>query len=254
MKKDFSGSFAFRTDIGRVRQSNEDQALVLMGASGEVFLLVCDGMGGANKGDIASKTAIDSLSASFQKKKRNLIAWLDRVWITQAAKEANKAIFDKAEANPAYKGMGTTMVACLLSGSRMLVANIGDSRAYWLTDGKLVQLTEDQTYVQYLLNTGKITPEQALSHPERHVLMNALGINPSVSLALTSKPYNGESLLLCSDGLYNSIPLPAIEAIISTDERADQKVMGLINEANSNGGSDNEGVAYWEASSHDQDR
>jgi protein phosphatase len=135
-----------------------------------------------------------------------------------------------------------------------LIANIGDSRAYMLVKGKLTQMTEDQTYVQYLLNTGKITPEQALSHPERHVLMNALGINPSVSLTLISKPYAGESLLLCSDGLYNSIPLPAIEAIITTDERADQKVLSLINEANSNGGSDNEGIAYWEVLTHDQDR
>jgi len=254
MNKDFQGAYAFKTDIGKVRQSNEDQAMVLTSETGEVFLVVCDGMGGANKGDVASKAAIDSLAASFKKKKRNLMAGMDRMWITKAAKAANKVIFDRADKNPAYKGMGTTMVAALISGNRLLIANIGDSRAYMLVKGKLTQMTEDQTYVQYLLNTGKITPEQALSHPERHVLMNALGINPSVSLTLISKPYAGESLLLCSDGLYNSIPLPAIEAIITTDERADQKVLSLINEANSNGGSDNEGIAYWEVLTHDQDR
>jgi len=254
MKKDFSGTFAFKTDIGKVRQSNEDQALVLTNASGEVFLVVCDGMGGANKGDVASKAAIDSLSASFQKKRRHLFPNLDRLWITKAAKAANKRIYDQADGNPVYKGMGTTMVAALISGNRLLIANIGDSRCYTVKKGRILQLTEDQTYVQYLLNTGKITAEQALSHPERHVLMNALGINPSVSLTLVSRTYAGESLLLCSDGVYNSIPLPAIEAIISTDERADQKVMSLINEANANGGSDNEGVAYWEANPHDQDR
>ncbi|MCI1245155.1 MAG: Stp1/IreP family PP2C-type Ser/Thr phosphatase [Bacilli bacterium] len=254
MRNDYSGSFAFRTDIGKVRQSNEDQAFVGMGASGEVFLVVCDGMGGANKGDVASKIAVDSLASSFKRKHRHLLAASDRFWITKATKAANRAIFNEAESNPAYKGMGTTMVAALISGRRLLIANIGDSRAYVLKDGRLRQLTEDQTYVQYLLNTGKITPEQALSHPERHVLMNALGINPSVSLTLSSRPYRGETLLLCSDGVYNSIPVPAIETILSTDERADQKAMSLINEANANGGSDNEGVAYWEASIHDSRR
>jgi serine/threonine protein phosphatase PrpC len=191
MNKDFQGAYAFKTDIGKVRQSNEDQAMVLTSETGEVFLVVCDGMGGANKGDVASKAAVDSLAASFKKKKRNLFAGMDRLWITKAAKAANKVIFDQADKNPAYKGMGTTMVAALISGNRLLIANIGDSRAYMLVKGKLTQMTEDQTYVQYLLNTGKITPEQALSHPERHVLMNALGINPSVSLTLISKPYAG---------------------------------------------------------------
>jgi len=191
MKTDFSGSFAFKTDIGKVRQSNEDQAMVVTNASGEVFLVVCDGMGGANKGDVASKAAVESLAASFQKKRRHLFANLDRAWITKAAKAANKRIFDQADGNPAFKGMGTTMVAALISGNRLLIANIGDSRCYMVKNGKILQMTEDQTYVQYLLNTGKITAEQALSHPECHVLMNALGINPSVSLTLIFQTLRG---------------------------------------------------------------
>ena len=132
-----------------------------------------------------------------------------------------------------------------------MIANIGDSRAYLINKDKIKQLTEDQTYVHFLVETGKITSEQALTHPERHVLMNALGIYPSVSLTINVYPYQGESLLLCSDGLYNQVPEKDILSLVSTDERADQKVTSLICVANANGGSDNEGLAYWESIGHD---
>jgi protein phosphatase len=247
----YHGTYAYKTDIGRVRSHNEDQAMVVLNASGEVFLLVCDGMGGANKGDVASKLAIDSLSESFRKKKRTPFAQLDKWWFTRACKEANALIYDQAEKNPAEKGMGTTMVAALISGDRLTIANIGDSRAYLIAKDSIKQLSEDQTYVHFLVETGKITPEQALTHPERHVLMNALGIYPSVSLTISVHPYKGESLLLCSDGLYNQVPEKDILALVSTDERADQKVTSLICVANQNGGSDNEGIAYWESIGHD---
>jgi protein phosphatase len=251
MRKEYSGTYAYKTDIGKVRTNNEDQALVLVNSDSEVFLVVCDGMGGANKGDLASKMAIETLGEFFKNKKRALVKTMDQLWITKAAKEANKKIFDMADQNPIYKGMGTTMVAVLISGQRLMVANIGDSRAYKDNGESLEQITEDQTYVQYLVTTGKITAEQALSHPDRHVLMNALGIYPSVSLAIKFLPYQGEKLLLCTDGLYNQIPLNTLHTIISTDERADQKVNSLIFEANNAGGSDNEGVAYWESLSND---
>jgi len=208
-------------------------------------------MGGANKGDLASKTAVSFLSEAFRNKKKSMIKQQDSWWMTKTVKEANAKIYAMAEQNPVYKGMGTTLVAVLISGARILVANIGDSRGY-IDDGKtLTQLTEDQTYVQYLVTTGKITPEAALSHPDRHVLMNALGIYPSVSLSVKFFPYHGESLLLCTDGLYNQIPPSSIHAIISTNERADQKVVSLISEADSSGGNDNEGVAYWETLKND---
>jgi len=247
----YHGTYAYKTDVGRVRSHNEDQAMVVLNSSGEVFLIVCDGMGGANKGDVASKLAIDSLSESFRKKHRSPLAQFDKWWFTRSCKEANALIYDQADKNPAYKGMGTTMVAALISGDRLMIANIGDSRAYLINKDKIKQLTEDQTYVHFLVETGKITSEQALTHPERHVLMNALGIYPSVSLTINVYPYQGESLLLCSDGLYNQVPEKDILSLVSTDERADQKVTSLICVANANGGSDNEGLAYWESIGHD---
>lgn len=247
----YHGTYAYKTDIGRVRDSNEDQAMVVTNASGEVFLIVCDGMGGVSKGDLASKIAIDTLIDCFRKKKRSPFFNWDKIWITQSCKTANSLIYDQADKNPTYKGMGTTLVAALVSGQRLLVANIGDSRAYLSTQNSFKQLTEDQTYVHFLVETGKIAPNEALTHPDRHVLMNALGIYPSLSLTLTRYSYHGESLLLCSDGLYNLVQPKDIHAILSTDERADQKVTSLVCQANANGGNDNIGVAYWESISHD---
>jgi protein phosphatase len=225
--------------------------MVLMNADREAFLIVCDGMGGANKGDLAAKLAIDAVTASFRKKRKHLFRHFDRAWIMEACKAANKLIYDQAERNPACKGMGTTLVCALISGNRLLIANIGDSRAYRITKEAITQLTEDQTYVHFLVETGKITKEDALTHPDRHVLMNALGIYPSVSLTISEYPYGGESILLCSDGLYNQVEEGEILAIANSDERADQKAQSLISAANGHGGSDNIGVSYWESIGHD---
>ena len=246
------GSYAFKTDIGMVRNHNDDKAQIAMNVNGEVFLVVCDGMGGAKRGDLASQIAIDTLVDSFRHKRKHHLAATNRSWFTKAAKKANSAIYEYAERNPEAKGMGTTVVCALISGDHLYTANIGDSRCYMLLKkNKLKQLTEDQTYVSFLVSTGRITEEEALSHPDRHVLMNALGIFPSLSLAFNDYEYHGESVLCCSDGLYNQVPLDEIANILSTDERCDQKVDSLVAIANSNGGSDNIAIALWECISND---
>ena len=242
----FKGHFASRTDIGKVRVSNEDQAYVLTNYYGEVLMVVCDGMGGQNKGDYASKMALDTLVEAFQRKPK-MPAFLSRMWLRRAFKKANATIFDEAERNPVYHDMGTTCVALLIQGKRMIIANAGDSRAYAYSESGLSRLTQDQTYVDYLYRSGQIQEREKSSSPDRHVLMNALGIFPSCSLDLMVKPYNGETIMLCSDGLYNNVSEPEIRALLATDERADQKVASLIAEANANGGSDNIGIALWEA-------
>jgi len=253
MSKIYHGTYAYKTDVGRVRQNNEDQAMVLMNSYNETFLIVCDGMGGAKKGDLASKIAIDILTESFRHKPKHKFAYLNRRWITKAAKEANAKINRYADKHSKVKGMGTTMVAALIYGSKIMIANIGDSRCYLYNhdNGKIKLLTEDDTYVRYLVSTGKISEEDALSHPDRHVLMNALGIYPSVSLTIDTRNYHGESVLLCTDGLYNQINQEQIGNILSTDDRTDQKVSSLVAEANHNGGADNIGIALWESIAND---
>lgn len=246
MAENFRGTYAYKTHPGMVRKNNEDQVVVLMNSDGDILLVVCDGMGGAQKGDVASRMAIDTFTKAFPDKKRSITGGGDRRWLTKICKKANNDIYETSERNPKYKGMGTTIVAALVSGKRLTVALVGDSRCYRLDKDKLTQLTEDQTYVQMLINTGKITKEEALTHPDRHVLSNAMGIYPSLSLDVKSMKYKGETLLLCSDGLYNQVPDEEIRAIVASDERPDQKVVSLIVAANAHGGSDNIGVSIWE--------
>ena len=243
--KRYEGSFACLTDRGRVRLTNEDQATALTNERGDVLLVVCDGMGGNKKGGYASKTAIESIVDSFSRRSRVLFP---ARFLNAAIKKANRAIFLEGDDDPSYQGMGTTLVAALITKNKLVVANVGDSRCYSYSRAQgLKRLTRDQTYVDYLVRTGKVDKEKTAAHPDRHVLMNALGIYPTASMDIDILDYHGESLLLCSDGLYNNLSDPEIRAILQTDDRPDQKARSLIIDANNNGGSDNIGVAYWEA-------
>ncbi len=242
------GSFSAKTNIGKVRDNNEDRAVVLISETNDIFLAVADGMGGANKGDAASEMAIAILSEEFGAKKHTLSKARNKIWLTSAIKRANKAIFDMSQEDVSYQGMGTTLTCCLIVGDTLYLGNLGDSRTY-LDDRKSIkQISEDETYAAYLVKTGQISLEEAKSHPDRHVLMNALGIYPSLSLQISILPYSGENVICCTDGLYNQVSDEAIHAIISTDDRADQKVNTLIGTANAAGGTDNVGIAYWECS------
>ena len=250
MKKYLTGRFSFRTDIGMVRLSNEDQAIALTNASGNVLLVVCDGMGGQNKGDLASSLAIHTIVTSFKNRKGFINSYFARLWVSKAIKEANRSIYEQSQSNPNYRGLGTTVTLLLIMKDTAIMGHVGDSRCYFLkSHHDLVQMSEDQTYVGYLLRTGQITPEQALTHPKRHVLMNALGIYPSASIDIKVFPYLGEEVLLCSDGLYNNVPTEDIAAIIKGNDSIEQKVNELIAIGNKNGGSDNIAVVLWEAQS-----
>ena len=250
MKKYLTGRFSYKTDIGRVRVSNEDQAIALTNASGNVLLVVCDGMGGQNKGDLASSLAINTIVSSFKDRKGFLNNYFAKLWVGSAIKEANRSIYEQSQNNPNYRGMGTTITLLLIIKDIAILGHVGDSRCYFLKNHHdLVQMSEDQTYVGYLLRTGQITPEEALTHPKRHVLMNALGIYPSASIDIKTFPYLNEEILLCSDGLYNNVPHDDISAVIKGNDSVEQKVNELIAIGNKNGGSDNIAVVLWEAQS-----
>ena len=250
MKKYLSGRFSYRTDIGKVRVSNEDQAMALTNASGNVLLVVCDGMGGQNKGDLASSLALHTIITSFKSRKGFMNAYFAKLWVSKAIREANRSIYEQSQSNPNYRGMGTTVTLLLIIKDIAILGHVGDSRCYFLKNHHdLVQMSEDQTYVNYLLRTEQITPEEALTHPKRHVLMNALGIYPSASIDLKTFPYLNEGVLLCSDGLYNNVPYDDIAAIVKGNDTIEQKVNELIAIGNKNGGSDNIAVVLWEAQS-----
>ena len=175
-------------------------------------------------------------------------AYLGKMWVSKAIREANKSIYEQSQSNPNYRGMGTTITLLLIIKDMAILGHVGDSRCYFLKNHHdLVQMTEDQTYVAYLVRTGQITQEEALTHPKRHVLMNALGIYPSASIDLKVIPYLNEEILLCSDGLYNNVPVDDIAAIVKGNDTVEMKVNELIAIGNKNGGSDNIAVVLWEA-------
>lgn len=241
------GQFSYRTDIGKVRINNEDQATAMMNANGDVLLLVCDGMGGSKKGDYASDLAKRTIVDSFCQKKKFKHIISSKNWLKKTVRKANDAIYTQACSNEEYEGMGTTLTVALIIKGHLIVGQIGDSRCYSLKNNQFIQLTEDQTYAGYLLHTGQITEEEALVHPKRHILTNALGVYASCSMDVKVYPYFNQSLLLCSDGLYNNAPIELIENIVKGKDKTEQKVNELIALANSNGGSDNIAVVLWEA-------
>ncbi len=253
LQKNIKGQFASKTDIGRVRITNEDQAFSLINASGNILLGVCDGMGGHNKGDYASRIAKETIIEEFRNRNGFLNSWSVKYWLSRVVKKVNTRIYNEAFSNPEYKDMGTTLVMALLYKDLIFIVNIGDSRAYWVRYNDLKQLTEDQTYVEYLYKTGKMSLEQTKTSAERHILMNALGTFPSVSFRIKTLQNLKNPILLCSDGLYNNATDKEIHSALRTDERIEQKIDTLISIANVNGGSDNIAISYFEASKDDKD-
>ena len=245
--KKFNGRFSAKKDIGKVRIANEDETKALVDSSGNVLLLVADGMGGHNQGDYASKETINIISQAFKDKKGffglfNAVGFLKRI-----LKVANSKIYRVQDEDPMYKGMGTTLALAFIYKNKLVVINCGDSRTYWVKNNELVQLSEDQTYVNFLLKSGQINEEQAIVHPERHVLTNAIGLFPSLSLDVKIYKYSGETVLLCSDGIYNNVSEKDILNVLKTKLNTEEKVESIINLGNYNGGTDNMSIALWES-------
>ena len=245
-KKIVTGHYSCKTDVGKVRMTNEDQVAATVNAKGDVFLIVCDGMGGQNKGELASSMAVSHLVDDFNSSRFFNI--LDvQLWLNRKIRAVNKDINTEARRNPLYRGMGTTLTAVIIYHDSMVIAQIGDSRVYQLHGTALEQLSTDQTYVGYLYRTGQIKKEDMETHPRRHMLMNALGTYPSVEIDIKVKPYNDQTLLLCSDGLYNNVSETTIASVLRGADSPEEKVNELISIANTNGGSDNIGIVIWEA-------
>ncbi|MBX9244289.1 Stp1/IreP family PP2C-type Ser/Thr phosphatase, partial [Actinotalea ferrariae] len=187
--------YAARSDVGLVRANNQDSAY-----AGPHLLAVADGMGGHAGGDVASSVAVAHLAPLDDEAHGpdDVLAELGRALTT-----AHDELLARAEENPELAGLGTTVTALLRSGNKLAMAHIGDSRAYLLRDGELTQVTTDHSFVQHLVNTGKITAEEAERHPQRSVLLRVLGdfdmeIVPDMSVR---EARAGDRWLLCSDGL-----------------------------------------------------
>ncbi len=243
----FKGHYCYKSDIGKVRIANEDEAKVVVNSNGNVLLVVADGMGGHNKGDYASFETVRIITEAFKNQKYFLNTFFAASWIKRVVKVANSTIYKTQDKDVTYKGMGTTLSLVLIIKKKIIVVNCGDSRVYIKkSEGNLVQLTEDQTYVNFLVKSGQISKEEALVHPERHVLTNAIGLFPSISMDVNIYEYHGESLVLCTDGLYNNVSERDILNTLNLNTSVEDKCGSLISLANFNGGNDNITLCLWE--------
>lgn len=240
------GVFSYLTDTGKVRLSNQDQVMVVQNKVGDTLLIVADGIGGGNKGDYAAKLTVDHLVNEFKKHQNFISMAAAKVWLQYEVSRANKLVYDTSLTSPTYQGMGTTIVAVLIRRDKLVVINAGDSRAYQLLNNQLTMISEDQSYVEYLRRSGQISEEEKANHPNKNIIYNALGIYPTLSYQIKQLKYNGEIIMLCSDGLFNNVSEDKIKEILVKPINADTKVKTLINLANDNGGTDNISVAYYQ--------
>lgn len=245
-----SGNFYSLTDKGLVRQTNEDATVSAINAFGDILLAVADGMGGRNKGDYASQTICKFLSDKFKllEKKFTSEKQVEK-WLYKNINAVNRTLYEKSKSNPEFSGMGSTLSLVLLTKNILMTAQVGDSRIYSIDgNNKLVQLSVDQSYVQYLEHANKINESEAKSHPERHKITNAIGIRYDCNVDFKFYKYTGQRILLCSDGVYNNVSNNEISSILKSNDTPERKCKQLINFGNANGGSDNMAVIIWEAS------
>lgn len=230
--------FGFKSDRGRVREINQDAFFAM---PGERIFVVADGVGGHSAGEIASRTAVTELADDIRK---NPVLPEDgdeviKEKFNSTISHVNNIIFDMAR-EKAPKGMATTLVVVYVGEKSAYLMNIGDSRAYLIREGSVMQMTEDHTYVNGLLKKGLITPERALNHPDKNMITRALGAEESVKPDFFKFDIlKGDKILLCTDGLYNEVSSEMIRRIIDNADDMRAACDELIITANRNGGNDN---------------
>ena len=235
--------FAIKSDVGQRRKVNEDAAGYFESKNHIPLMMVCDGIGGHNAGEISSAMALMSIGQAWEKTEFNDIEEVYQ-WLIQKITEANEAIFTRSAQYEDLYGMGTTVVVASIIGNQLMIANVGDSRAYVLRNFQLKQLTEDQSLVNALLKSGEITPEEAENHPNKNIVTQSLGVTSSVEIdfvRMTIK--NEDTLILCSDGLSDMLSLEEIRNVMNHYSDVEQQVEKAIQEANEAGGRDNITVA-----------
>ncbi|RNB79300.1 Stp1/IreP family PP2C-type Ser/Thr phosphatase [Brevibacillus panacihumi] len=231
---------AMKSHVGRVRQVNEDFFACVEDLSGRVLAVVADGMGGHQAGEIASRLAVERIVKELSHLENGLDDEDAREQLMNAVLHANKEVYEYALEHPECNGMGTTVVAALLSAQSVITAHIGDSRLYHFNDGALIIKTEDHSLVNELVKSGQITQEEASVHPHRNVIMRSLGTEPDVRIDLGQFPWSADDIvLICSDGLSNKVHDKRMEEWLHKEVSLQDRVDGLIDEALAAGGEDN---------------
>jgi PPM family protein phosphatase len=246
------------SDVGLVRTNNEDSFLIasptsdfanqnpaelngIIPQNGTMFI-VADGMGGAQAGEVASRMAVETVGRNFIDAlgKQTVLDQQSLITaLTETIREANELIFQQGQKNTELNGMGTTLTAATVLGGTILFAQLGDSRAYLARKGVISQMTKDQSLVAQMVASGSLTPEEAKTHPKRNVILQALGIQSQVDVAITlAELRRGDQIVLCSDGLSGKVDAEEIKEFL---EKFEPKAacQGLVRMARERGGEDN---------------
>ena len=225
-----------KSDLGNIRTLNEDYAEYYEDNDYKICVLA-DGMGGHNAGEIASKTASKAL-IKYIRDNMNLYNYKEL--LEKAVKHANSKVYNLSHCSDSYNGMGTTLVACLITNDINIVANVGDSSCFGIKNKNIVKITKDHSLVQELLDCGSISSEQAINHPQKNVITRAIGTEEDVKVDLFEiKKDEFDFFLMCSDGLTNEISMENILSFDIEENELQNICERLVESAKFNGGRDN---------------
>ena len=234
----------YQTDPGKVRSHNEDSVNIVKNRNNEYLVVVADGMGGHKAGEVASSLAVNELAKRFSELSSVGTKEEAVIWLKEIIDEINVKILRYAEEHVDATGLGTTCVCSIITEDFLLFGNIGDSSGYVLKNGKLYKVTRDHTLVNILLENGELTESAAKTHPQKNVLMKALGASEEVEMDIFDVEKTLDGVLLCSDGLTNMVSVEQMEKILGDkDLDLEDQVGKMIMKANMRGGTDNITVA-----------
>lgn len=240
------------SDIGRIRVVNEDRCFIQNDLYGFTLAVVADGMGGHQAGDTASQLAIETIMEHLGNGHSGMPEDEYKILLKEAVLAANDKVYLTSRSRKDLEGMGTTIVLALASAEELMIAHIGDSRAYKFSNGSVIQLTEDHSLVNELVKKGQLTPDEADRHPNRNILTRALGTERQVSVDVLVEPWQERDLLLlCSDGLSSLVDTEQITHILMMDDPLEERARKLVNFALDEGGDDNITVVLLENSADD---
>lgn len=225
----------YKSDVGIKRKFNEDSVGHFECDSYGIYI-VADGMGGHNAGEVASEMAVSNV-IEFVK---NNINSLGECVLEDAVENVNKKIYEYSVSNLKLSGMGTTITACLVYDGKIVIANVGDSSCFGINSSGLFKLTKDHSLVQQLIDSGSISEEEAINHPNKNIITRAVGTHEDVEVDIFKFDIDEyDKYLMCSDGLTNEVPIERITEIIQKEDDNELACYELVNEANKNGGRDN---------------
>ena len=229
-----------KSDIGMRRHSNQDAFQTGSLTGNAVWAVVCDGMGGANGGNVASQAAVESIAGRITSSYReDMDPGAVKKMLVDSVCEANTIVYEKAQQNSDLSGMGTTVVLALVREASLYLAHAGDSRAYVVSEGTIRQVTTDHSMVQEMVERGELTQQQARWHPRKNIITRALGVAPDIKVDYCELPFHDEDiLLLCSDGLSNYVDGEALYQYIVNNELSELADI-LVERTKELGGSDN---------------